>query len=129
MKSHVPLHSVLCRAACPILLLPSLLAANHDYHVVDLGAPPGALGLSFGINNRGDVVGSYRVDGADHGFLWRKEGITDIGVLGPGGAANAINNREEVVGRYLSSNGPIMHSCGIRIVAFRTSARSPVPTP
>ena len=67
MKSHAPLHSVLFRAACPILLLPSLLAANHDYHVVDrgvmidLGGIAGEYSSSRGISNRGQVVGKCQV--------------------------------------------------------------------
>jgi probable HAF family extracellular repeat protein len=110
MKPH--LSSTGVKAACFVLPLSLLLAADHTYHAVDLGIPFGANGVAYGINNQGEIVGGYRPLGAstDHGFLWRKGRITDIGDLGSNGAAVATNNRGEVVGRYVSSSSLSFHA-------------------
>ena len=52
------------------------------------------------------LVGSYRVNGADHGFLWRKGGMIDIGVLGPG----APRTRSIIASRLLAApSAPVSH--------------------
>ena len=62
--------------------------------------PDGEFGRAEDANNRDEVVGNRFVNGASHGFLWRRGVVTDLGVL-PGGDnsfASAINDHGEIVG-------------------------------
>jgi probable HAF family extracellular repeat protein len=69
----------------------------------DIGTLGGTSGVSYWLNNRGQVVGSSNVAGDQsfHAFLWDKEqGLKDLGTL-PGGnfsAATWINDAGEIVG-------------------------------
>ena len=72
--------------------------------MVDLHAPPGGSGESrpAAINNRGRVVGSYRIFRGDRrAFSWTAtDGMIDLGTLGRGFSvsASAVNNSDQVVG-------------------------------
>jgi len=73
---------------------------------------PGAFSTAAeGINNNGQIVGSYRDSVGTHGFLYRDGSFTPIDVPGSGtvnGAAtraNGINAAGEIVGDFDSSTG------------------------
>jgi hypothetical protein len=67
---------------------------------------PGAVGTrAFGINSRGDVVGSYTDATGTHGFVQRRGTITSIDY--PGAATTeawGINPRGDIIGRYTIAN-------------------------
>jgi uncharacterized membrane protein len=70
------------------------------FHSIDV---PGAVATrAFGINARGDIVGSYTdATGATYGFRWRAGNVTTIAF--PGAIhteAWGINPRGDIVGRY-----------------------------
>ena len=78
----------------------------------DLG-PSGGFSYATGINDNGLIVGAgaTTLSGSSHAFLFENGTITDIdpfGGLGPGFSeshADAVNNRGEVVGSGLNSDG------------------------
>ncbi|WP_158623353.1 hypothetical protein [Corallococcus sp. CA053C] len=76
----------------------------------------GANTLSFGINNRGEVVGETYVGSKYRAFLWRKGRMIDLGDLGGGvSRARAINDFGQVVGTSLNGrnfNVPFVWSNG-----------------
>lgn len=80
------------------------LLSSSAIEVRELETLPGDQFISFGINDRGDVVGRYRTpSGEYHPFLWTSEdGMIDLGTLGgdcsTGCEARAINNEGVVVG-------------------------------
>jgi probable HAF family extracellular repeat protein len=90
-------------------------AKDHDeakYVRIDLGTVVGNQSTSFGINNRGDVVGESvdSVNGIVHAFLWRNGTMHDLGTLGGDVShANAINDRGQVVG-WASLNPSLRHA-------------------
>lgn len=63
---------------------------------------PGAVATrAFGINARGEIVGSYTDTTGTYGFLWRKGEVTTI--VFPGAISTeawGINPRGDIVGRY-----------------------------
>jgi uncharacterized membrane protein len=63
---------------------------------------PGAVATrAFGINTRGEIVGSYTDATGTYGFLWRKGEVTTI--VFPGAISTeawGINPRRDIVGRY-----------------------------
>jgi probable HAF family extracellular repeat protein len=103
----------------------------QDGEMTDLGTLGGNWAIAFGINDHGQVVGgSSAADGGVTGFLWQDGGMVDLGTLGgmsnasqppliascnlpthfgtlgtTFSLANGINNRAEVVGRSIASNG------------------------
>src|SRR5215469_15526134 len=75
------------------------------YTLTDLGTLGGTFSQAFGVNDKGWVVGFATTEGdiSLHAFLWRRGVMTDLGTLGgsdplPSSAANAVNNRGEIVG-------------------------------
>ena len=44
-----------------------------DFPATTLGSPGGQVTANFGINARGDIVGTYNANGTDHGFLLKLE--------------------------------------------------------
>jgi uncharacterized membrane protein len=69
-----------------------------------IDVPGSATTRAFGINDRGDIVGSYIIGfGASHGFLLHKGEFTTIDVTGPfisGTQAAGINDHGDIVGFY-----------------------------
>jgi hypothetical protein len=70
---------------------------------------PGALATkAFGINDSGQIVGTYRdASGMDHGFI--RDGITFTGIDYPGAVrteAMGINNTGQIVGCYYTVDVP-----------------------
>lgn len=105
-KRLIGMAALVCTAA----LIPAVLAAGspaaastaagHRYRLIDLGTLGGKVSEAFGLNQRGDAVGSSSTrDGQTHAFLWRNGKMTDLGTLGGNSsAATAVNSRDQVVG-------------------------------
>jgi probable HAF family extracellular repeat protein len=56
---------------------------------------------SMGLNDRGQVVGTFQSQGVNHGFLYDNGVVTQIDVPGAKSTfASGINNRGEIVGTY-----------------------------
>jgi probable HAF family extracellular repeat protein len=108
---------VLAVAACatddaptgPELGPASATADTRRYVVRDLGTLGGHYSYAFGINRRGEVVGSSETDdGAYRAFLWRRGTMTDLGTLDQGqgsSGAREINDAGEIVGASSSREG------------------------
>jgi probable HAF family extracellular repeat protein len=82
--------------------------------MTDLGTLGGTQGITYWLNNRGDVVGSSNLSGdmAADAFLWtRSGGMQDLGNLGGTGAASVwVNNARQVVGTSLIPNDLAWHA-------------------
>ncbi|MBI3476088.1 MAG: hypothetical protein HY010_10175 [Acidobacteria bacterium] len=79
----------------------ALLWQPNNSNPLDLGNLGGHYAEAFAINNLGQVVGySVLADKSTyHAFLWSSDtGMHDLGALGAGSQANAINDHTEVVG-------------------------------
>lgn len=62
------------------------------------------LGSARGINNRGQIVGSYLApDGAGHGYLWQRGRVTDLGAIFP----VDLNDRGQVLGTSRTATGEL----------------------
>ena len=59
----------------------------------------GMSSVAQAINQNGDVVGYYPVSGTDHGFLWQRGSLVDLGIR----RARALNERGDVVGEVFVS--------------------------
>ncbi len=73
----------------------------ENQKMVDIGTLGGSCAFTYGLNNRGQVVGqaTTKDDQESHPFLWDHETITDLGTLGGTyGWANWINDAGEIVG-------------------------------
>jgi probable HAF family extracellular repeat protein len=70
---------------------------------------PGTTGIGTqlgGINDRGQIVGSYEDSNGVHGFLLHRGVFTTIDAPGAMATlARGINNRGQIVGRYLTTDG------------------------
>lgn len=80
----------------------------QDGKMVDLGVPASNFGSAArAINDRGQIVGQYGVNGSSRAFLWENGNVTDLGLLpdAQGCGAQSINNRGQVVGWCFLSNG------------------------
>lgn len=63
--------------------------------LTELPVPAGATSTAHGVDDRGDVVGSFTTAaGSQQAAMWTRHGLVD---LGPGDAM-AVNNRREIVG-------------------------------
>jgi probable HAF family extracellular repeat protein len=76
-------------------------ACPYAYTVTDLGALGGSNSIGLGMNDRGEVVGSYYdTNGQRRAFHWQQGVMTDPGLL-PGGLyayAEDINNQGQIAG-------------------------------
>jgi probable HAF family extracellular repeat protein len=84
-------------------LLGTVAAGQSNYTVTDLGGLSGSRFANVSaINNLGQVVGTS----ANHAFLWENGAMTDLGTLGGTlSAANAINDRGQIVGESTTASG------------------------
>lgn len=82
----------------------AFLWSNGRFTFLDL---PGVLVVgrnreSMGLNDRGDVVGTFQSQGVNHGFLFSGGALTQIDVPGARSTyASGVNNSGEVVGTYI----------------------------
>jgi probable HAF family extracellular repeat protein len=58
------------------------------------------------VNDRGQVLGTWSVDGQTRAAVWDGGEITDLGWLGTGGRPVAINELGQVVGYHQYADGP-----------------------
>src|SRR4030095_9540519 len=86
---------------------PTAAAAAGVLETIDV---PGATGTrAFGINARGDIVGSYTMGGVTHGYLLSDGVRTTIDVPGSSNTeAWSINPRGDIIGRYTLPGVPGM---------------------
>jgi probable HAF family extracellular repeat protein len=78
------------------------LWANGDFTSLDI---PGVLVVgrgadTMGLNDRGQVVGTFQSGGIDRGFLLDGQGVTQIDIGPMGSMATGINNHGQIVGSY-----------------------------
>lgn len=84
-----------------LLFSATVVAQAADYEPFYLGALAGGESRAYGLNARGEVVGSSTdAGGRDRAFLWTREGgMLDLGTLGGANSvALAINDAGEIVG-------------------------------
>jgi len=89
---------------------PPITNWNMEYEVIDLGTLGGTISEAFGVNDRGEVVGSSTdTNGITQAFRWQNGRMTGLGFL-PGGTssvASAINKQGEITGR---ADVPLTHA-------------------
>lgn len=95
---------------------PSAQAANRSpvpqadppvqsrYTITDLGTLGGSSSQAYGINDKGQVVGSSFFSGGERAFLWEKGTMQNLGSLGGNSWAYDINNAGQVVGMSYTAN-------------------------
>ena len=98
--------------ALALLLAPLAAEAQSGYTITDLGSLYGNSGAS-GVNNSGQVVGTYYTKYSYASYLYSSGSLTDLG--SPGGftvqpnhtysSPNAINDSGQIVGEYTYNNG------------------------
>ncbi len=112
LSSMSGISGLLAVLALALTLVAPVRAQEREYTTI---APPGArASTAFGINARGDVVGTF-VDqnSVQHGFLLRKDEFTVIDFPGAQGTiARGINPRGEIVGSYRLPGDPAVAARG-----------------
>ena len=94
-------------------------AILSGFHVFDLGL--GTYSTALDINNFGQVVGYYQVNGLERAFLYDHGNVFALGSVGPEAISysNAINNNGVIVGfasdSYLTSGHAFVYSNGVTI--------------
>jgi probable HAF family extracellular repeat protein len=92
-------------AALPSAGQASKMPVIIGYRVTQLGTLGGDSSEVLAMNDRGDVVGrSQTPDGVQHGFLWHRGKMTDLGLFTP----QDINNRGQIVGAFDDRSGSFL---------------------
>src|SRR5262245_43444779 len=95
---------------CALLAIASLLTATSTanaagYTFTTLDPPTSTFTLPSGINDAGQIVGSFTVGTIFHGFLYAGDSFTQIDVPGEFATeAHGINNLGQIVGN--ATSGP-----------------------
>jgi probable HAF family extracellular repeat protein len=89
-------------------------ARHQDFHYYTFDAVPDATATTaWGINSRGDIVGSYTKGGVTHGFLLSEGVLTTIDYEGAASTeARGINARGDIVGVYRIAGEPSVNVHG-----------------
>lgn len=98
-------------------LSPPAVRSDPEYTFTSIAFPDALSTTAFGINARGDVVGTY-VDAnrVSHGFRWRDGEFTTIDVPNAAGTdARGINPNGEIVGGYWMKGEPAVNIHGYRL--------------
>ena len=108
--------SLIRHFALSIILPTSMLAVlsgadAKDYSFFKLQFPGAEQTIPYGINNRGEIVGTYNDSTGQHGFVLERGVFTSIDVPFSGvteTVAEGINDRGQIVGWYndIFSTGP-----------------------
>jgi probable HAF family extracellular repeat protein len=121
-------------ALCVIgaVLLAVLAAAQVTYTFTPLDVPvPGATATTArGINDRGQIVGSFQDSHGSHGFLYEAGGFTPLDVPFPGTfntAASGINTHGQIVGVYQS--GVPGAPTGLHVFRYEAGVFTPLEVP
>jgi probable HAF family extracellular repeat protein len=117
LSSMSGISGLLAVAVFVLTLVAPVRAQEREYSTI---APPGARSsTAFGINARGDVVGSFADQNfVTHGFLLSKGEFTVIdfrdsqGILAQGTIARGISPSGEIVGSYRMSGDPAVAARG-----------------
>ncbi len=82
-------------------------AGATGYEIIDLGTLGGNESHAYGVNSKGQVVGSsITADNLNHAFLYENGAMVDLGTLGGSmSRAKAINEAGQIVGESHISNG------------------------
>lgn len=110
-KMRVIIVAALCLALAGIITSPSLAAPS--YRIIDIGATTGwQKSWTGGINNLGQVTGTYELDGKQHAFVWDHGTITELPGLGAETCAGGINDAGQIAGyASLPVTGAYAHAC------------------
>ncbi len=115
-SSMYGISGLLAVSALVLTLAAPVWTQEREYITI---APDGAtLTTAFGINARGDIVGTYVKGGVQHGFLFSKGKFTNIdfsdehGVTAQGTIARGIGPSGEIVGSYWLPEDPLVASRG-----------------
>jgi probable HAF family extracellular repeat protein len=97
-------------AFLPLLILFGFLFIDHaraiEYTFTPIDVPGATFTNAFGINNRGQIVGSFFDATGSHGFLNTDGTFTPIDVSGATFTfASGINNRGQIVGGFGNATG------------------------
>lgn len=89
-----------------IALCAAVASAQAAYTIVELDVPVGASNtVPLGINNKGDVVGMFRVGNITHAFRYTDDlGMDDLGTLT--GTATAMARGTNDLGEVVGDSGP-----------------------
>ena len=98
------------RFALPAIVLSlSIASAYAQFTFTSIDYPEGTLTATRGINNRGDIVGAYRIVGPRHAMLIRRGDFLtppSTNMLGANQSeAFKSNDRGDVVGQFIDNDG------------------------
>ena len=89
----------------------AFMVHNGVFSQIQIPGFPGAPAVAMGINELGDIVGSFNGNGTDFGFLLHQGKLTTLsfpGALG-GTFPNSINNQGVIVGSYRLTEDDVDH--------------------
>ncbi len=123
------------RIWCLVLLGLGLGNANAQSYLYFTFDPPGSTSTSVsGINNSGQIVGTYQDSAGVHSFLRSSDGVTYTTISVPGASrttATGINNLGQVVGYYTtgSATHAFLRSADGTFGAFDAPEANPFTAP